>query len=188
MDLSVSTVLLLTIVCCLGNPEIQDIHRIINVENGGGWGFWGSNSFCPQGYADGFSLKVEVPQGSGDDTAVNGIRLHCSDGGYIQSAVGPWGAWTRYQYCRSTYYLVSFNLRVEPPQGSGDDTAVNNIQFTCSDGEVLRGNGENWGTFDKWSSHCPSSSKGICGMRTRLEIEQGSGDDTAINDVQFFCC
>ncbi|XP_070605821.1 vitelline membrane outer layer protein 1-like [Erythrolamprus reginae] len=188
MDLSVSTALLLTIFCCLGNTEIREFKSTIFVKNGGAWGYWGGDGFCLEGFVNGFSLKVEAAQGSSDDTAVNGIRLHCSEGGYIQSAVGPWGIWTKSQYCRPTHYLVSFSLRVEPAQGVRDDTAANNIQFSCSDGQVLRGYGHNWGKFDKWSSRCPSTSKGICGLRTRLERDQGAGDDTALNDVRFFCC
>ncbi|XP_070605817.1 vitelline membrane outer layer protein 1-like [Erythrolamprus reginae] len=188
MDLSVSTTLLLTIFFCLGNIENRAFRSVIYVENGGAWGSWGRYDFCFKGFANGFSLKVEAVQGSDDDTALNGIRLHCSKGLSIQSAVGPWGKWTKSKYCRSTYYLVSFSLRVEPAQGSGDDTAANNIEFTCSDGEVLRGNGLNWGKFGKFSSRCPSRSKGICGIQTKVEEEQGSGDDTALNDVHFFCC
>ncbi|XP_070605822.1 vitelline membrane outer layer protein 1-like [Erythrolamprus reginae] len=187
MDLSVSTALLL-IIFCLGNIETRDFRSIIPVKNGGVWGSWGRNEFCPEGYANGFTLKVESSQGSADDTALNGIRLYCSEGGYIESAVGPWGKWTTAQYCQPTFYLVSFSLKVEPAQGSGDDTAANNIQFTCSDGQVLRGQGLNWGEFHKWSSRCPSTAKGICAIRTKVEIEQGTGDDTALNDVRFSCC
>ncbi|XP_070605815.1 vitelline membrane outer layer protein 1-like [Erythrolamprus reginae] len=188
MDLSVSTALLLTIFCCLGNIETREFKSVISVKNGGSWGSWGKDQFCPKGFANGFALKVEPIQGGGDDTALNGIRLHCSGGGYIQSSVGPWGKWTKSQYCQPTYYLVSFSLRVELAQGSGDDTAANNIEFTCSDGQVLMGYGHNWGDFEMWSSDCPSTSKAICGIRTKVEREQGSGDDTALNDVRFSCC
>ncbi|XP_070605813.1 vitelline membrane outer layer protein 1-like [Erythrolamprus reginae] len=188
MDLSVSTALLLTIFCCLGNIETREFKSVISVENGGAWGSWGAEDFCFKGYANGFTLKVEAVQGSDDDTALNGIRLHCSKGLSIESEVGSWGKWTTPQYCQPNYYLVSFSLKVEPAQGSGDDTAANNIQFTCSDGQVLRGQGLNWGECEKWSSRCPSTSKGICAIRTKVEEEQGSGDDTALNDVLFFCC
>ncbi len=47
-----------------------------------------------------FEVKVQAPQGSGDDTAMNAIKLHCSQPGSSDlamcqpmSAVGPYGTW-----------------------------------------------------------------------------------------------
>ncbi|XP_070605827.1 vitelline membrane outer layer protein 1-like [Erythrolamprus reginae] len=185
MDLSVSTALLLTIFCCLGNTEARNYKYVLSVPNGGPWGTWGPLEFCPEGYVHGFSLRVEGNQGSGDDTALNGIRLHCTKGKTIESTVGPWGIWTATQFCQSGY-LVSFSLRVELPQGDGDETAANNIQFTCSNGQALVGHGKDWGYFGPWTSRCPST--GICGIRTKVEERQINGDDTTLNDVVFYCC
>ncbi|XP_039878621.1 vitelline membrane outer layer protein 1-like [Simochromis diagramma] len=156
------------------------------------WGDWGVTEMCPVGsYAVGFSIKVEAQQGSGDDTAVNGIRLYCFDPSSkqqttVQSSVGSWGDWTAVKSCE-TGYLASFMLRVESAQGQGDDTSVNNIKFICSGtGAQLEGDGLQWGEWGHWSRKCPKGA--ICGLRSRVEEPQGSGDDTALNDVQFFCC
>ncbi|XP_043090328.1 vitelline membrane outer layer protein 1-like [Puntigrus tetrazona] len=164
----------------------------MSVPNGGGWGSWGHRDMCPIGtWAAGFSLRVEDPVGEGDDTALNGIRLHCvhSSNSYhsyasVQSDVGSWGRWTEIKWCPSGF-LIGFQLRVEPSQGNGDDTAANNILFKCTQGS-LAGEGTNWGFWGDWSQTCEG--RGICGLRTRIEGPQGRGDDTALNDVRMFCC
>ncbi|XP_016328798.1 vitelline membrane outer layer protein 1-like isoform X1 [Sinocyclocheilus anshuiensis] len=169
----------------------------LTVPNGGRWGSWGHREMCPTGtYAAGFSLKVEDPIGHGDDTALNGIRLHCvhtSTGlahsyyNYVSvgSDVGSWGRWTDIKWCPFGF-LTAFHLRVEVPQGNGDDTAANNIRFICSQGHLLLGDGTHWGDWGDWSQTCQG--KGICGIKTRIEMPQGRGDDTALNDVRMFCC
>ncbi|KAF4099026.1 vitelline membrane outer layer protein 1 homolog [Onychostoma macrolepis] len=147
---------------------------------------------CPPGtYAAGFSLKVEDPI-DGDDTALNGIRLHCvaSNSMYspnsasVQSAEGSWGGWKAIKWCPSGF-LTAFQLRVESSQGGGDDTAANNINFKCGENE-LKGDGTNWGDWGGWSERCDG--KGICGIKTLVEEPQGRGDDTALNDVHMYCC
>ncbi|KAL7983310.1 hypothetical protein Chor_000186 [Crotalus horridus] len=163
MDLSARTTLLFTILCCLWNIEAREYTMALSVPNGGNRGDWGQTTFCERGYAHGFSLKT---------------LIHLC-------LFGRWGTWTKKQFCY-TGYLISFSLRVEPQQGEGDDTAANNIQFTCSDGAGLKGLGTTWGEFGPWSHRCLKG--GICGMRTRVEDAQGIGDDTALNDVHFFCC
>ncbi|CAM4663355.1 unnamed protein product [Leuciscus chuanchicus] len=177
----------------------RSVHRYyrseLRVTNGFTWGTWRFKSMCPIGtYAAGFSLKVEGP--GGDDTALNGIRLHCvkrsneSSGSHdytsIESDVGMWGKWTDIKWCHSGY-LTSFQLRVESPQGIGDDTAADNIRFTCSGGFVLEGDSRtDWGKWGNWSPKCHG--RGICGIQTRIDESQGMGDDTALNDVRMFCC
>ncbi|WP_437830834.1 hypothetical protein [Sorangium sp. So ce1153] len=46
--------------------------------NGGGWGGWRDWAYCPTGTAVcGLSIRFEDSQGGGDDTAMNGLKLHC---------------------------------------------------------------------------------------------------------------
>ncbi|XP_028818387.1 vitelline membrane outer layer protein 1-like [Denticeps clupeoides] len=159
----------------------------VMVNNGGDWGRRGNWEMCPPGtFARGFSVKVERAQGGGDDTALNGVRLYCSGRPqvYVESTVAPWGHWTSDKIC-SSGKLTAFQLRVEAKQGDGDDTAANNVRFRCSNGEVMEGDGTSWGSWGLWSTECE---KGVCGIQTMVEPEQGTGDDTALNDLMLNCC
>ncbi|KAB1266051.1 Vitelline membrane outer layer protein 1-like protein [Camelus dromedarius] len=166
---------------------------VIRVTNGGPWGDWAWPEMCPEGFfARGFSLKVEPPQGAlGDDTALNGIRLHCVgrnaalDTHVVESESGRWGAWREPLWCPGGGFLVAFSLRVEVPVTPGDNTAANNVRFRCSDGTELQGPGLTWGKFGGWSEPCP---KGLCGLQTKIQRPEGLLDDTALNDARFFCC
>ncbi|XP_064425655.1 vitelline membrane outer layer protein 1 homolog [Latimeria chalumnae] len=175
-----------------GRFKRRSTSSILTVENGGPWGEWTWKETCRDGtYAIGFSLKVEGSQGDGDDTALNGIRLHCStlnsnlQSYPIESGSGPWGSWTSDVWCPDGY-LTAFQLKVEPHIGRGDDTAANDLKFRCSTGHIIEGHGGPWGGYGPWSQSC--SDGGICGLETRIEGSQGRGDDTALNDVRFYCC
>ena len=47
----------------------------------------------------------------------------------------------------------------------------------------------NSGGFGKWSDpvFCPPGYY-VCGLRQKVEGNQGSGDDTSMNAVSFYCC
>nr|XP_028582024.1 vitelline membrane outer layer protein 1-like [Podarcis muralis] len=187
MDLSTSVVVFLFLTYHLCEAGDRSYNSVLMVSNGGERGEWGQIEFCPKGHAYGFSLKVKTERYQGvidDDTSLNGIRLHCSSGAVVQSTVGPWGVWTKVKEC-PTGYLVAFTLKVEAPQGLGDDTAANNIQFQCGDGTVLEGESTNFGTYGDWSKPCPTGA--ICGIQTKVK-DLALGDNTALNDVKFFCC
>ncbi|XP_069505913.1 vitelline membrane outer layer protein 1-like [Ambystoma mexicanum] len=183
---ALSLAFLVTIRSC---AEGRDYTNIITVKNGGPKGTWGRVEFCPAGqFATGFALKVQSARGYADDTGLNGIRLFCGGGitSAIESKIGRWGKWTRLVIqCPRTSYLAAFSLKVQPPQGDGDDTAANSIIFRCSYGKQLLGHGGSRGSWGEWSDACK---KGICGIQTKVEDFQGTADDTALNDVRFYCC
>ncbi|CAI5773279.1 Hypothetical predicted protein [Podarcis lilfordi] len=120
-----------------------------------------------------------------DDTSLNGIRLICTDGSEIQSAVGPYGTWTKAEICPEGR-LISYSLRVLEYQGIVDDTAADNIRFSCENAGVLTGRSTDWGTYGPWSQQCTNGA--ICGIQTRIDNELGTGDITGLNDVKFYCC
>jgi len=189
-------IVLAAAVCGQGSPQI------LKVKNGGPWGSWGKVEMCPDGsYAGGFSVRMEKKQGAGDDSALNGIRLHCFKGGKsinksVQSDPGHFGVWSGMKPCPAG--LKSFSLKVAGKQGSGDDTAVNNILFACrpkqgffSFWNLLKFGGKSFKDGEgKWGRPSKKCSKGkvICGLQTKVEAKQGGGDDTALNDVRFYCC
>lgn len=138
--------------------------------------------------AIGFNTKVEPNQGDDDDTALNSIKLICANNKEIYSGEGPWGKWGNNVYCARDRYLNGFKLKVEPPQGDGDDTASNGIIMLCNDWSELNNNNE--GKWGNWNGPfmCPER-KYICGFKQQIEEDKGrSGDDTALNNVAFFCC
>ncbi|XP_060129989.1 vitelline membrane outer layer protein 1-like [Zootoca vivipara] len=185
MDLSTSAVVFLFLTYHLCEAGDRKYNSVLTVPNGGKWGEWGKIEFCPSGYASGFSLKPSVEDFDGDATGLSGIRLHCSSGEVIQSRVGLWGEWKEVKKCPSKAYLVAFALRVEDEHGKIDNTGANNIEFNCGDETRLEGNGLDFGKYGPWSKRCTAGA--ICGIQTKV---QGlvDLDNTALNDVKFFCC
>ncbi|XP_053381801.1 vitelline membrane outer layer protein 1-like [Mercenaria mercenaria] len=190
----------------LVNNAPRRVIKVLKASNGAPWGGWGPPQFCAEGtYAIGYAIKVEPGQGSGDDTALNSIQLDCKgldavrSGGKITSREGPFGHWHNEVTCPTRNgaptFLTEFVLQVEPDQKSGDDTAANYVKFHCRDFAALTyqrelaiapGHGL-YGRLGSWSGSCPANSA-ICGLRTAVEGDQGSGDDTALNNVMFYCC
>jgi len=168
-------------------PDIRDYPRQ-------GWGSWGDIAQCAPGEAiTGMRLKSESYQGGGpndDDSAVNAVRFYCgkSGGGAAHELIskeGAKGGWDSVKRCRNSR-VVGFQMRIEPDQGSGDDTAMNNLRIICESGEVHEGEGQRpWGT---WGPQyiCPSGLVAT-GFVSKVEDEQRYGDDTGLNRVQLFC-
>ena len=193
----------------ISRPYVAEIEP----EAGSSWGVWGQPTFCPEGsFAGGFQLKVESECGAFcDDTALNGIKLLCEspsgiDMGEARSSVGLLGAWKTPLLChgedqptifmrgvqfrseQETRFKVSMNDILERNMTGRhlDETAGNNLNSACYGGTVLSGNGLHWGT---WSGYelCPENAA-ICGLKTKVEGNQGASDDTALNKVVFYCC
>lgn len=182
-----------------------DVAHDAVASNGGQWGSWTRAVYCPTGsYASGYTMRVEPSLGGGnnDDTALNAIRLYCrvpnggrfnngSDTVVIEAHPGFWGTWVEGRNCPGNNdFMTTFNLRVERSLGGGlgsrDDTAANSVAFRCSSGEVIEAEGGPWGDWGREISGPRRSA--ICGLAVKVEPQQGQGDDTALNDVQFFWC
>ncbi len=166
------------------------------------WGAWSPIVFCPPGsYVNGYSMRVEAPQGRGDDTALNAITLYCYNRagnmvGWIRPHPGIWGNWGPVANCPVGTYANGFQLKVEGFQGSGDDTGANSLKFRCSDGYSMieAPGGGPWGN---WSSLLEVAHSGalprpqiwaICGVRAKFENHVGGRDDTALNNLEFYWC
>ena len=150
---------------------------------------WGSEQFCPNGgHAVDFSLKIEPNQNCADDTGLNAICLHCSEGAEtICSSEGRWGLW-HHDLGKCQGGFTAANILFEPDQKTGDDTAANDLKLKCrDDGEWKFG--KNLGGWGEWRSvgDCPEKSV-ICGLQTRIQKDQKRDDDTALNGVTFLCC
>lgn len=164
----------------------------------GNWGDW-YTATCPIGqFATGYRLRVEPNQGSGDDTSLNAVQIECKSptGGsptWISAHDGFWGTWNGSASCPNANaaqidnLLTSARLLVEPSQGSGDDTAANDANFKCSQGQELKAPGGR--SFGSWSPYaaCPANSA-VCGIGARVEGRRGDGDDTAMNGLRLMCC
>ncbi|XP_071177737.1 vitelline membrane outer layer protein 1-like [Mytilus edulis] len=138
-------------------------------------------------FVQGDIMQIAPKQRKRDDSGLNAIRLKCrrgtsapNTGGTITAREGPWGRWTKALNCRSGKRL-----------GTGDDTSANSVRFKCrkinggKKGDL--GKSGIRGKFGAWSKTCPERSA-ICGMQVRMAPRQGVGDDTALNDVRFYCC
>jgi hypothetical protein len=164
----------------------------------GSWGSWSTcYEFCPADtLAYQVTAKSEKSQGTGDDSAMNGVALACynkTTGGYQgyitsnQQAWGNWMDWVSASPYTVTNPFVGGKLMIEGSQGLGDDTAANMIMMYSANGVGVGPASYTW--FGSWKTpaYCPAGTA-VCGLSTRIEGSQGSGDDTALNGVAVACC
>jgi hypothetical protein len=174
----------------------RDISARESAPNATPWGGWSIRTYCPEGsYVGGYKMRVEGQRGSKDDTALNAVYLYCYDraGNLVdgfQPHQGHWGDWGQPANCPKGTYATAFMLKVEPPQGKGDDTGANSVKFNCSNGSVIEASGGGaWGSWtSSWVTDTGSWPSAICGVSARVEGWQGTGDDTALNDLEFTWC
>jgi hypothetical protein len=174
----------------------------------GPFGTWdGCIEWCPNDYwAYAIDIKAESSQGGGDDTAMNGVRLHCYSGTdgqgpvMVTSTVGGSGSWRTAQTTNPfnpDNPITGGSLLIEWGQGSGDDTSVNALRFIDYNDQEVRypqyvTSWGTWQTITDGSNNtprriCPTGSA-VCGVLTKMEPNQGSNDDTRLNGVSVQCC
>jgi hypothetical protein len=174
----------------------SDVKATVEPPGGNAWGIWHPSVYCNDGtYAYGYELRVETPIGSGDDTALNSVRLFCeAPGGGSKNDITPldgiWGMWFDPSYCPvGGEVLIGVKLNSEPPVGEDkDDTSANDVMFSCSEsGDLDNPAGGPWGKGWGLWAWCPHNTA-ICGLSILFEQPQGSGDDTAMNSIRVHCC
>ena len=144
----------------------------------------------------GMRLKIEPYQRRGDNTALNAIRLTCTDGEELVSAEQQWGDWLDFKWTTvdRKRTITAVQLRSEPHLGDSggvqiigslDDTSANGVRFQDGYGWRYRPGDGFWGAWGDWAS-CPGGTF-IVGFRTYVVPHLGSGDDTALERVQFEC-
>ena len=164
-------------------------------------GIWGPWSHCGGGGSVVFMVpKMEGRKNSGDNTGLNGLQLGCSQRfkwgfKWLQSKDGSKGTWMssysqEMQVKKSGYNpIVSVQLKKDPfrAKQTDDYTMASGIRFQDIKGNTYHpaeGEGfeEHWGG---WRS-CPIGTV-IVGFRTYVVPDQGDGDDTGLERVQFQC-
>ena len=99
---------------------------------------------------------------------------------------GLWGTWGIAEYCPSGVFAKGFTFRVQKPQeGSGDDSGGNAVCLECRKVENPCSKHGKWGD---WSDPqiCPANSF-LSGWRQNVEGNQGDGDDTSLDNVEYRC-
>lgn len=100
--------------------------------------------------------------------------------------VTKWGNWSEFESCNNSF-ATSYRQRVDPFIGRGhDDTALNEIELTCANGQRVRGAEGRWG---EWSEvlRC-SDGGGFKGFKMKNLAPQTRGvDDLAAISLAMIC-
>ena len=169
-------------------------------------GVMGPGKVCPKNtVAIGFKMKMQHYRSMEDNSALNGIRLICSDDSQIKSSEGRKGDWTDELRCRKDDYMVGVKIKTEAWLGwDRDDLGALDFEALCSTNIRLRHRRLNtWITHTRgsWSDEvrCPQEAPAICGIKVRLDEPNHRGglfekepdlktDSAGLTEVQFKCC
>ncbi|XP_063785716.1 uncharacterized protein LOC134934147 [Pseudophryne corroboree] len=126
-------------------------------------------------------VKLDLDPETARSRSISGLRkllavFHFMATGSFQAVTGDVIAMATLSHTKPKWRRVRAN---------GDDTALNNIMVQCSNCQRMEVHGGPWGTYGAWSNTCWF---GVCGIKTRVEPPQGNGDDTALNDLEMYCC
>lgn len=164
------------------------------------WGQFDQHEYCPKNsFVTGMRLKVDHYH-DGDNTALNGIQLVCTDmNGHdstINSVLGRYGSFGKIKHCHNGF-ATGFRLRSQSSQGFlKDDVGAVDFKLICSG---INGNRSQvisddngflpWGSWTK-DQHCPRKSV-VCGIATQVDKSYGflfKRDQTTLNNVDIACC
>jgi len=193
----------------------------------------GKGRVCPPNSVGvGFRMKIQMPQDIDDFigaeaelisleerqdySALNAIRLLCSDDSEAISSEGVRGKWTEYMKCQGrTDFIHGVRLKSEPWKGwAMDDVGATNFEAVCKSGAKLshaglhgdKGRGQ-WGPV----AFCPDDAPAICGIKSRIDglidnksargrnkimkammlvhqVPDAAGDSAGLTQVQLKCC
>ena len=139
-------------------------------------------------------------QGRYDDSGFNAIRLACSGGEVLKSAEGHLGNWNKWIFSTRNTSIDTVFIRSQRPCGDCDDTATHGIRFresTHINPRTFEPYNGYWKQYHPeyteyrfrgyWATARCIEGKVITGFRTQVEPDQGRGDDTGLNRMQFKC-
>ena len=148
-------------------------------------------------YIKGVRIRIEGNRGSGDDTALNGLQLMCAQWGdwapspekLYRASVhdGFWGDWQSDRLLPDGCYLIGMKLRIEAPQGDGDDTGLNGIELIyrhqqgAGVAKMVAENGY-WGDWGE--EHSAPGGYYVSGVAAKMEDRVSGGDDTAMDGIK----
>lgn len=127
--------------------------------------------------------------------SLNFMKL-CQSVGCYKPCGKPFSVCPNWNFVCHVLHMVLYCMYVLQQGVFRDDTAANYVKFKCRDlahssnaYELVKPPGYGlWGEYGGWSAKCPQNTA-ICGLRTKIEQRQKLFiDNTALNEVDFYCC